>query len=280
MGRKIVLTGTKLSDLTAPKLPDVDYLESAGSLLLVDPTHPANPWASGVPAQGSALPNLLWERARDVIGSGSASSLAMTVENGAGWTGTAGKIERTAKGGLHGIISQGNSLAETRFRGSNPAVTAYIIANLTHAYFVSYWGRTTRAYPGGSTVPPEASSLSGLASVSSNYLYRNGPLPIGSPGLHQKNPTAWTGGTVPTSTSQTNQNYILHGRAGGMNTYSTTTQLVPSVIFYRLYIEDLTVSGRSYADVAALDNAEFTKHCLTAGGRYYADTFTDPTTIP
>lgn len=50
-------------------------------------------------------------------------------------------------------------------------------------------------------------------------------------------------------------------------------------LFYRAYIEDLTVSGRSYAAVDALDYAEYTKQVTTAGGRYYADTYTDPATI-
>lgn len=55
----------------------------------------------------------------------------------------------------------------------------------------------------------------------------------------------------------------------------------PSFIFYRLYLEDLTVSGRSYATVDGLANTNFANLFNTAGGRYYGtDTFTDPATIP
>jgi hypothetical protein len=41
-----------------------------------------------------------------------------------------------------------------------------------------------------------------------------------------------------------------------------------------------TVSGRTYEQVAAIDQALYTKEVLTAGGRYYGDTYTNPTTIP
>lgn len=48
----------------------------------------------------------------------------------------------------------------------------------------------------------------------------------------------------------------------------------------RAYVEDLTVSGRTYAEVDAIDHALYTKEVLTPGSRYYGDTFTDPATIP
>lgn len=34
------------------------------------------------------------------------------------------------------------------------------------------------------------------------------------------------------------------------------------------------------AEVDAIDHALYTSHVLTAGGRYFGDTFTDPATIP
>jgi len=51
-----------------------------------------------------------------------------------------------------------------------------------------------------------------------------------------------------------------------------------SGIFYKLYIEDLTVSGRSYEQVDAIDFALYTS-AFSAGGKYYGDSFTDPATI-
>jgi hypothetical protein len=42
----------------------------------------------------------------------------------------------------------------------------------------------------------------------------------------------------------------------------------------------LTVSGRTYAEVDAIDHALYTREVLTPGGRYYGDTYTDPATLP
>jgi hypothetical protein len=70
------------------------------------------------------------------------------------------------------------------------------------------------------------------------------------------------------------------GNGGSINASGTAKESAPSVVFYRTYLEDLTVSGRTYAEVDALDVALYTKHVLTTGGRYYGDTYTDPATIP
>jgi len=51
-------------------------------------------------------------------------------------------------------------------------------------------------------------------------------------------------------------------------------------VLYRLYIEDLTVSGRSYADVDALDLLGYQQQVLSPEGRYSADTIlTNPATV-
>lgn len=52
-----------------------------------------------------------------------------------------------------------------------------------------------------------------------------------------------------------------------------------SCVLYRVYMEDLTVSGRTFAAVDALDNDDYTT-AFAAGSRYAGDTWTDPTTIP
>ncbi len=52
-----------------------------------------------------------------------------------------------------------------------------------------------------------------------------------------------------------------------------------SRVYYRFYLEDLTISGRTYAQVEALDKAVFDA-AFAAGGRYNGDTWTSPTTLP
>lgn len=53
-----------------------------------------------------------------------------------------------------------------------------------------------------------------------------------------------------------------------------------SFIFYRLYVEDLTVSGRSYVTIDAIDLALYQAAVLTSTGRYYSDTYSAPSTVP
>ncbi|MBD7153500.1 hypothetical protein HPO45_27130, partial [Klebsiella pneumoniae] len=53
----------------------------------------------------------------------------------------------------------------------------------------------------------------------------------------------------------------------------------PSFIFYRFYMEDLTVSGRSYATVDALDQALFDEAFYSSTGRYRNDHFSAPNVI-
>lgn len=52
-----------------------------------------------------------------------------------------------------------------------------------------------------------------------------------------------------------------------------------SRIIYRARIEDLTVSGRTYEEVEAIDFALYTA-AFAVGGKFYGDTYTDPTTFP
>ncbi|MCB4842518.1 hypothetical protein LHV18_18025, partial [Providencia rettgeri] len=51
---------------------------------------------------------------------------------------------------------------------------------------------------------------------------------------------------------------------------------LPAWIFYRAYIEDLTVSGRTWDEVNAIDKAMYEKEVISVGGRYFGDTFTAP----
>jgi hypothetical protein len=63
---------------------------------------------------------------------------------------------------------------------------------------------------------------------------------------------------------------------GALNAYSTAmggSTAAPSFILYRFYLEDLTVSGRSYAEVDAIDYALWQTD-FGAGGRFAGDTFT------
>lgn len=296
MGRKLVIPGLSLTDLTAPKILDTDTLESAGSLLLIDPTHPAGSWPAGVPANAGTVRNLLWKKAQALIAGSTESSLAATVFN-SGLTASTGLVERTGKGGLHGLISQASAPVSGAGVALNlpDAIKSYILANPTHKYFVSVWRQVTRA---GVFTSGTAETFSGIHSVTaatSNYLtvfdvtnvrpsttYGNF---LGGRTLNRNTAGASIinvgagafNGTVPTVPGNLSAGASRWGRpTGGLSSAANHS----SFVFYRFYLEDLTVSGRSYTELDALDYALFQKEVLTEGGRYYGDTFTSPTALP
>ena len=299
MGRKLVLTGTTLTDLTAPKLAEVDPLESSGSLLLVDPMHPAQKWAAGLPV--ATVPNLLAGKAQALIGTSlSVDPLFQT----AGMTGTQGLLERSGKGGLHAIYSNTHA-TNTSVNASCHAtlnlpqvVRDYLAANYSHEIFISVWSYLTRPAPAGQQ-PNAVSILGRVTSITANYKLlvsqqgsdatvgntgrRSAPFIGASVGPKLNNVARATySGIAPVNgnSSETQAYPWTVGNNGVMNSYLSAKQGVSSQILHRVYMEDLTASGRSYSAVDALDMEQYTKHVLTPGGRYYGDTFTDPATIP
>lgn len=287
-GRVFIIPGLSFNNPDAPKLVFVDPIESSGSLVLIEPMNTAAPWAAGVPANGTTVGNLMSEFAGKL---GIATpAVAATIYN-VGMTGPQGLLERTSKGGLQGITSKTTSPAAGNGFSMelSPPLKAYLIANPTHKYFVSLWRKVTR--------PGSIEQFSGVHNASggtNNHLYILGadlsrPLDAGTTfgGARVINRNAvgasllniaangWLGGVPALGTTMARA--CSWGAVPGV--IGATSNLVSSV-FYRFYIEDLTVSGRSYAEVDAIDYAQFDKHVLTAGGRYFGDTHTDPAVLP
>lgn len=306
MGRFITLPGVN-PGTDRPLVTAIDALQSAGSLFLADLTHPANPFPAGVPVDLATVPNIMSANAQTLTG---VASNLDGIYRVAGMDGTQkGKVERSAKGGLHAIysnthatnITTSNSVYARLDYGS--AIRDYLAAHYTdRSFFVSLWTNATRLAPSGK----QFNALNIIASTTSssgNFKNTIGVNGISDPndgerlnrhdvtyGLGPKiNNTSRFGYSVlaapnnqiPTTAAQLLAYAFQVGNWGTMNSYSTAKEGVPSAVLYRAYIEDLTVSGRTYAQVDALDFAEYTKQVLTPGGRYYGDTVpTDPATIP
>ncbi len=293
MGKKLVLTGVTLTDPDAPRLITIDPIESAGSLYLVDPSHPAGAWGAGMPSNGDSVPNLF----AATLGIGNPTwFIAGGINNG-----VKGSIERSTLGGLHGIVSQAASLVQgdgATFR--MPAgLKSYLDTHSDHTFYVSVWDRCTRTHAGlGSyTFIPYAwntqSTNNGLAvcyvtgwgvGTGATTVAQSGALGIA---LGPRYASAAVKDNTLNAASGAHSAGPLIGAAVETFNWNTsalssmnTNHAWPSAVFYRCYIEDLTVSGRSFADVHAIDHALYTKEVLTPGGRYYGDTFTDPATIP
>lgn len=289
MGRKLILHGTKLTDLDAPRLTSVDQLEAPGSLYLLDATHPVQPWSAGTLANNTTLPNLFSENLATL----STGATDPTLVVGGAFTSPSakGRTERSSKGGLHVIVSQAVDLAQgDGVRVTMPAALgAYFAAHPDNDYYVSAWDRLTRV----EINPTKASAALYVISR-----------------IGRANPELWYGdsGAFLASDLLTNTLGPRYGNAhaGAAHTTKTPAGAGPdwgapdggyhyslgygtslsgrqrqfsSSVFYRFYVEDLTLSGRTYSEVSALDQQLYTAEVLTEGGRYYGDTFTAPSTI-
>lgn len=306
-GLRIIVPGLTLP-VDAPRLVQVDPIETDGSLLLVEPMplDESKQWAAGVPASGSLLRNLLADKALAVYGSGVEADVSPSIVY-ANLDNVRGKVERSAKGGLHVILSQDDArVADTNDPYLGMLHTAkfreWMYLHPDHDLYVSMWVWLTRIQRlgtvAGTYTGNSANYLYVLRAGSSNQRIRfGGSNPVGNdlggrndvaaavgPKLLNSASAAW--GTNPASASATNDYGVTLGAYPGsqgtlISAPSTAQARWPSYVVYRWYVEDLTVSGRTYAQVDALDLALYTKEVLTAGGRYYGDTVpTDPATIP
>ena len=304
VGRVLIIPGLKFNNPDAPKLVEVDVIESAGSLLLLDPTHPSGGWPGGVGPSGSTLRNVLWKKAQAVYGAGSEASLVPTL-NYAGMSGATGLLERSSKGGLHALVSQTPGLVSannTPYARINIdlEMRKWLFQHPTNDLYVSVWGQVTRAYKSGpvdATYTGEgATSVITLATGGGNQRIALGQKSsvqneLGKLSNNEKTvgpvfmnaaSGAWT--TNPASESSIFTDLLGIGNTGLNNTYQTGAATAktrwPSWVIYRVYVEDLTISGRTYQQVHDIDYALYKKHVLTEGGRYYGDTYTAPATLP
>lgn len=295
-GLKITIPGL-VSDKTLPQRLD-DPILSSGSLVLMQPNHGLSPWVDGTPPQGYEAPNIAQVMARKLIPEG---SLNPEFEYQGSLLGS-GLYERTGKGGFHTIITQGTDIGAGNGLsiGLPDAVMQYIIDNISHEFYYSMWGKITRA--ASATSPDGAKTLMNISQNTSNsrvmllshtnsQMYpasanRTGAFAIGrnsvgnsfmnvagrSEDLENKSLAGFP--------SMNNRAIAQFGTVPLQNNYGPIRAALQSWVMYRVYIEDLTVSGRTYAEVNEKDIALYTKEVETEGGKYFNDTFTDPATIP
>lgn len=302
MAVQIKIPGVTFTD--ADDLPVVrtdSIFPAQGALALIDPTHPVSSWSSGVPANGGTVPNVAWEQAAAMLGSGTEGSLAASIYN-VGLSSTQGLVERSGKGGLHAIVSPTVTFSDATV-GFNVAIPTaifnYIRTNSTHKYYASVWQKVTRAASTASvvlfsTINSDANYALSFSALSNQYL--NGTLDTAGAvddtvGNRFRNMASTPGntGSFGADTIANDTTYAPSARSvflvgnrhnnNGISSGGARRGKGGSRILYRYYLEDLTVSGRTYAQVDTLDRALFAALCNTAGGRYYGDTFTDPATI-
>jgi hypothetical protein len=288
------------------KLPYVrdDKILTAGSLSLIDFNHSSAPLV-GIPADTAVIQNIAWKEASAAAGAGTQAEWNHVLRRSTGLLdapgtpGSHGFIERSTKGGLHAVISQVNSgngqgLWIGRSGASVSRLQQYIYDHSDNDYYFSTWGYTTRLALANTVEDPHL-HIFGQASATGNYLALfnralNGgvgktdfnspavPQAAVGPQFRSMSQTAWLNTKASSAANIVAAvaaiGYFLQGYTGfGANK-------ARSAILYRSYVEDLTVSGRTHAQVKDIDFALYTRDVLTAGGKYYGDTFTDPATYP
>lgn len=264
--------------------------DAAGSLLLVDTRN----WATGVPAHGATLPNLAREQAA-ALGLSATDAVMQEVGD---LSGALGLVERTSAGGLHTIVRQSSAVPANN--GFNiqiaDSLLAYLVGHPTHEYYVSQWRTLTRialATAGAKTFLAVERNPNGTVgylrmATSDTYLQPTSTYQTGRYLSQSANAlgavfdavSGKTSDTAPTTAAYSNAHAIAQGGAvANQNTYAPLLAALPSWVFYRTYIEDLTVSGRTFAQVQAADYALF-QAAFGSGGRLAGDTYTAPSTIP
>lgn len=237
----------------------------AGTLWLIDPTFtPA--WGAGIPA---TVPNL--------AGSASAT-LAHTMFGGL--------VERTSKGALHAAAAKsatGNQSLTLTHAPTRDALLAALTAG--HEVFMGEVYRVTRAPDVGFAPTTATTRYMGIINTGSGDfgdIRTNSVQAVrGYPAagvLHEQAGTATAAAgvqavmasmvpTISTVAGSSTAVTIHHNGGAGSP--------MQSRIMYLSIIEDLTVSGRTYAEVAALVNAWIATE-FGPGGRYADDTWTAP----
>jgi len=283
------LEGVVFSGTNMPKLRK-DAILSDGSLLLVDFGHSLGRVAA-VPGQGSVITNIADDTARRIIGSNASTGLVVE----AALADKQCRAELTAKGGIHVISAHTGQTADGYWRAAfNAQLLAYMASNPNHHYFVSLWHRPTRAAL--EAAAPQSYFHVGSASgtsASSIFHFQGGlpnPVDVANFDLrYASDPNndsvasvvgkARLGIVAPTSrrgSAAINNGYLGAGSWGAWG--SANRNKAASVVLYRAYVEDLTVSGRSADTVAAIDKSLWAA-AFAAGGKFYGDTFTDPNSI-
>lgn len=299
IGKLLRVNGAVITDTTAPKLITRDPIEAKGSLMLFDGQHDFAPF-TGLPAVAAQVPNALANLCQALTGA-SGEDLNFKVQT-ARPDSAQFKSERTAKGGIHGIVTQSGSqtATETYMLYGPKAVSDYILAHPTHQFYFSLWSLVTRAGLTSLAGQSPFHYTNGVAATTNNLFHMQAGLP--SPGFPSA--PSFRGTKAVPSYSDHNVAVVppmkrfgcvsVQGFTGtppsaadrvqlGVGTFSAWNTLnyniCPSRIIYRGYAEDLTASGRTYAEVEALDYAMF-QAAFAPGGKFYGDTFTSPTTLP
>lgn len=241
--------------ISGPPAPPPDARLTGGSLLLVDPSHPVAQWSRSA-TPGTTIPNLA---------AASGSPAAEVTLFSTATDPTRARIEVLPSGSIHLDTSQTVDALNERVGVSIPqALRDYLYTNAAHSYYVGVAVDITRVGTTGQTV-------GFMAGIFATAVHTGGEAAIGmlSTGALAANPSSSSPlrlGFTTATVGRTSWGAVsaaktaLTGRASSYiaaagPSFAAALRNAPSYVLRSLYIEDLTVSGRAHATVAALDKA-------------------------
>ncbi len=304
MGRFISLPGVNPGS-AYPKVNALHpLLPDAGALLLVEPGAPGSlAWPTGVPAQSSVMTNIAATQAKAIIPGSVDAGVSVTMQRGSFLVDSSqrGLIERTSKGGIHSIFRPTDETVTTGLSNLHSSIRLQFGANSLgswlelhkndHKFFFTQWWTDTYTPAGASPVYDTTLAINSFTAGTTNYMlmmratsnvgWEEFNTPPGSPadGVPRYADAQTT--TTPTGAPLQEGALFNFGVGGVINPYNgggATYGKHRSRAYYLAYIEDLTVSGRTFAQVHAI-NAAAHASAFGAGGRYAGDTYTNPATF-
>lgn len=266
----------------------LDPILSEGSLLLIDVKN----WGTGVPSNGARLPNIAPIQAGLL---GIDDSAATFAQVGDLVSGGYGAIERTAKQGLHVMVRQSADVPANNGFNINlpPGIVSYMLDNDDHEFYFSQWRKLTRVAK--TTSPDGAKTFAAMmnsgssanaffmmshtsSQVAPHSANRTGQRVSGAGQNVLGNTIHNLAGTPNGTNDGTYMAAAQFGTVAPQNSFNVIAAALPSWVFYRCYLEDLTVSGRTYSEVDAIDYALW-QSAFGEGGRFYGDTHSNPETV-
>lgn len=264
------------SPLGLDRIQHLDPLAVEGTLMYSEPRL----WPmSGVPT--TTVPNQS-EWAVDLLGAGARNlTVSSSVQDGL--------AERGARGTMHVAWKRGAGTGLQSFALQNQTVRDYIAANPDHSYAMVLAMRPTRI-PASNFGSVGAFRLMGFNNVNDFTMALAVNLDRSVVTGYPTEPSRPFVQTLPIiDDSSAAAGVVAAGWSGVEGVFGSSSSLIVfasggpgnpgmSWKYYFASIEDLTVSGRTAAEVTALANAKLARQ-LAPGGDYYADTVTDPYTL-
>lgn len=240
--------------ISGPPAPPPDARLTNGSLLLVDPSHPAVQWSRSA-TPGTTIPNLA-----AAFGSPAAEVTLFSTATDP----THARIQVLPSGSIHLDTSQTVDVLNERVGLAIPqTLRDYFFANAGHSYYVGLAVDITRVGATGQTVGFMAgifqTAVFGNTGQAAIGMLNTGEL-AASPSSSSPDRLGFTtatagrtswGSVSAAKTALTGPASSYVAAAGPFNAVSVRRS--PSFVLRSLYVEDLTVSGRTHATVAALD---------------------------